>query len=161
MKKNVLFILLITVLISACEKDDFCIKNPVTPNLVLRFYDTNDRETLKDVERLSIWAENKDTITNYKSINIDSVAIPLNSLATKTIYHLKMNNSDGSITNNQTATFTITYTTQEEYVSRSCGFKILFNDVTFESDNTWITEFTPEILTTIDNQNAAHVQIFH
>ena len=161
MKKNVLFILLITVLISACEKDDFCIKNPITPNLVLRFYDTNDRETLKDVERLSIWAENKDTITNYKSINIDSVAIPLNSLATKTIYHLKMNNSDGSITNNQTATFTITYTTQEEYVSRSCGFKILFNDVTFESDNTWITEFTPEILTTIDNQNAAHVQIFH
>ena len=161
MKKNVLFILLLTVLISACEKDDFCIKNPITPNLVLRFYDTNDRETLKDVERLSIWAENKDTITNYKSINIDSVAIPLNSLATKTIYHLKMNNSDGSITNNQTATFTITYTTQEEYVSRSCGFKILFNDVTFESDNTWITEFTPEILTTIDNQNAAHVQIFH
>jgi hypothetical protein len=161
MKKNVLFILLLTVLISACEKDDFCIKNPVTPNLILRFYDTNDRETLKDVERLSIWAENKDTITNYKSINIDSVAIPLNSLATKTIYHLKMNNSDGSITNNQTATFTITYTTQEEYVSRSCGFKILFNDVTFESDNTWITEFTPEILTTIDNQNAAHVQIFH
>jgi len=161
MKKNVLFILLITVLISACEKDDFCIKNPVTPNLVLRFYDTNDREALKGVERLSIWAENKDTITNYKSINIDSVAIPLNSLATKTIYHLKMNNSDGSIANNQTATFTINYTTQEEYVSRSCGFKILFNDVTFESDNTWITEFTPEILTTIDNQNAAHVQIFH
>ena len=161
MKKNVLFILLLTVLISACEKDDFCIKNPVTPNLILRFYDTNDRETLKDVERLSIWAENKDTITNYKSINIDSVAIPLNSLATKTIYHLKMNNSDGSIANNQTATFTINYTTQEEYVSRSCGFKILFNDVTFESDNTWITEFTPEILTTIDNQNAAHVQIFH
>jgi hypothetical protein len=161
MKKNVLFILLITVLISACEKDDFCIKNPITPNLVLRFYDTNDRETLKDVERLSIWAENKDTITNYKSINIDSVAIPLNSLATKTIYHLKMNNSDGSIANNKTASFTITYTTQEEYVSRSCGFKILFNDVTFESDNTWITEFTPEILTTIDNQNAAHVQIFH
>jgi hypothetical protein len=72
-----------------------------------------------------------------------------------------MNNSDGSIANNQTASFTITYTPQEEYVSRSCGFKILFNDVTFESDNTWITEFTPEILTTIDNQNAAHVQIFH
>ena len=161
MRKIVLFILLTTILISACEKDDFCIKNPVTPNLVLRFYDTDDRETLKDVERLSIWAENKDTLTNYKSINIDSVAIPLNSIDTKTVYHLKMNNSDGTIANNQTATFTITYTTQEEYVSRSCGFKILFNDVTFESDNTWITEFTPEILTTIDNQNAAHVQIFH
>lgn len=161
MRKIVLFILLSIGLFSACEKDDFCIKNPITPNLVLRFYDANDRETLKPVERLSIWVALKDTIAAYKSINIDSVAIPLNSIDSKTIYHLKMNNLDGSIANNQTATFTITYTAQEEYVSRSCGFKILFNDVTFESDNTWITDFTPETLTTIDNQNEAHVQIFH
>ncbi|MFT6698855.1 MAG: hypothetical protein ACJAVD_000340, partial [Porticoccaceae bacterium] len=48
-----------------------------------------------------------------------------------------------------------------EYVSRSCGYKIIFNEVTFTSDNTWITDFTPETLTTIDNQNEAHVQIFH
>lgn len=161
MRKIVIFILLSIGLFSACEKDDFCIKNPITPNLVLRFYDANDRETLKPVERLSIWVALKDTIAAYKSINIDSVAIPLNSIDSKTIYHLKMNNLDGSIANNQTATFTITYTAQEEYVSRSCGFKILFNDVTFESDNTWITDFTPETLTTIDNQNEAHVQIFH
>ena len=161
MRKIVLFILLSIGLFSACEKDDFCIKNPITPNLVLRFYDANDRETLKPVERLSIWVALKDTIAAYKSINIDSVAIPLNSIDSKTIYHLKMNNLDGNIANNQTATFTITYTAQEEYVSRSCGFKILFNDVTFESDNTWITDFTPETLTTIDNQNEAHVQIFH
>ena len=161
MRKIVLFILLSIGLFSACEKDDFCIKNPITPNLVLRFYDANDRETIKPVKRLSIWVALKDTIAAYKSINIDSVAIPLNSIDSKTIYHLKMNNSDGSIANNQTATFTITYTAQEEYVSRSCGFKILFNDVTFESDNTWITDFTPETLTKIDNQNEAHVQIFH
>tara|TARA_B100000809_G_C15060710_1_gene502276 strand:- start:278 stop:763 length:486 start_codon:yes stop_codon:yes gene_type:complete len=161
MRKIVLFILLSIGLFSACEKDDFCIKNPITPNLVLRFYDANDRETIKPVKRLSIWVALKDTIAAYKSINIDSVAIPLNSIDSKTIYHLKMNNVDGSIVNNQTATFTITYTAQEEYVSRSCGFKILFNDVTFESDNTWITDFTPETLTKIDNQNEAHVQIFH
>lgn len=161
MRKIVLFVLLSIGLFSACEKDDFCIKNPITPNLVLRFYDANDRETIKPVKRLSIWVALKDTIAAYKSINIDSVAIPLNSIDSKTIYHLKMNNSDGSIANNQTATFTITYTAQEEYVSRSCGFKILFNDVTFESDNTWITDFTPETLTKIDNQNGAHVQIFH
>jgi len=161
MRKIVIFILLSIGLFSACEKDDFCIKNPITPNLVLRFYDANDRETIKPVKRLSIWVALKDTIAAYKSINIDSVAIPLNSIDSKTIYHLKMNNVDGSIVNNQTATFTITYTAQEEYVSRSCGFKILFNDVTFESDNTWITDFTPETLTKIDNQNEAHVQIFH
>ena len=28
---------------ASCEKDDFCTQNPVTPRLVLRFYDINDR----------------------------------------------------------------------------------------------------------------------
>ena len=72
---------------------------------------------------------------------------------TETVYHLSTEN-----TVNQ---FTVNYTPNEEYVSRSCGFKIIFNEVTFTSDNTWITDFTPETLTTIDNQNEAHVQIFH
>ena len=53
------------------------------------------------------------------------------------------------------------YTPEEEYVSRSCGYKVIFNDVTFSSDNNWIIDFTPETLTTIDNQNTAHVQIYH
>ncbi|PQJ81774.1 hypothetical protein BTO16_03955 [Polaribacter glomeratus] len=149
------------IVISACEKDDFCTQNPITPNLVLRFYDTNNRETLKSVERLSIWAENKDTIVSYKSITLDSVAIPLNAIDTKTVYHLKMNTIDGKTANNQEATFTISYTPKEEYVSRSCGFRVQFNDVTFESNNSWIKDFTPKTVTTIANQNAAHVQIFH
>jgi hypothetical protein len=136
---------------SACETDDFCIKNPVTPNLIFRFYDADDRETLKSVSSFYVWAEGKDTI--FKNVSTDSIYIPLNSLATETIYNL----STGDIVNQ----FTIKYTPEEEYVSRSCGFRVLFNDVTFASDNTWITDFTPESLTTIDNQNEAHVQIFH
>jgi hypothetical protein len=73
-----------------------------------------------------------------------------------------MNNINDNKANNKIATFTIAYTTQEEYVSRSCGYKIIFNDVSFETEPTsWILDFTPRSLTTIDNQNAAHVQIFH
>ncbi len=161
MKKTILFLFLITIILSACEKDDFCAKNPITPNLVLRFYDNANTSTFKNVERLSIWAEGKDTITEYNSVNTDSVSIPLNSLASQTIYHLKMNNIDGNLANNQTTTFTINYTTEEEYISRSCGYRVIFNNVSFTHNNTWVQSITPTTLTSINNQNEAHVQIFH
>ena len=162
MKKMIALCIVLFVAFSACEKDDFCLQNPVTPNLILRFYDNTNRETIKTVQRLYVWSEGKDTIAAYKNINTDSVAIPLNSLAEETIYKLKMNNTDGTAANDKIATFTIQYTTEEQYVSRSCGYRVIFNDVNFVPDNTsWITEFTPISLTTIDNQDAAHVQIFH
>ncbi|MGJ8744133.1 DUF6452 family protein [Polaribacter sp.] len=157
MKKLVVFFVVIIVLISACEKDDFCIQNPVTPNLVLRFYDNVDRETTKNVNTIYVWAEEngveKDTISAFNGTSLDSIYIPLNSLSSETVYNI----SNGTNVDK----FTINYTTEEEYVSRSCGYKIIFNDVSFTSDNTWISDFTPSTLTTIDNQNTAHVQIYH
>lgn len=160
---NKRFLILLTfalTIISGCEKDDICL-SPTTPKLVLRFYDTANPNTVKNVERLSIWADGKDTISNYKSVVLDSVAIPLNVNTTQTIYHLKTNSVNGNKANNITDTFTINYTTTEEYVSRSCGFKTIFNNVTITSTNGWIQSFTPTSLTTIDTQTSAHVQIFH
>lgn len=58
MKKYIALFLLIAGL-TACEKDDFCTQNPVTPNLVLRFYDMDNTNDLKKFERLSIIAEGK------------------------------------------------------------------------------------------------------
>jgi len=150
-KKTMLLLALSFALFYACEKDDFCLENPVTPNLVLRFYDDVNRETLKKPASLYVWAEGKDSI--FSNVTLDSIYIPLNSMATETVYNF----SDGTNVDQ----LTISYTVEEEYVSRSCGYKVLFNDVTFSSTNTWIKDFTPETLTTIDNQDAAHVQIFH
>ena len=161
MRKLSVFLFLIVVIISACEKDDFCTQNPVTTNLlILRFYDVNDKDNFKDVKKLSIWAEGKDTLDNYISIDTDSIAIPLNSNSLNTIYHLKMNTIDGAIVNNVEDTFTINYTTENEYVSRSCGFKVNFLDLTLSSSNNWISSFN-QIETIIDDQNTAHVQVFH
>lgn len=151
MRKIFALLCLTIISISSCEKDDFCTKNPVTPNLVLRFYDTDNRETLKDVSTFYVWAEGKDTI--FENVSTDSIYIPLNTLTAETVYNLS--------TGNTVNKFTIKYTPEEEYVSRSCGFKVIFNEVSFSSDNSWITDFTPETLTTIDNQNEAHVKIFH
>ena len=149
MKKICLIIVLFS-LISACEKDDFCTQNPVTPKLVLRFYDVTTRTQPKAVESLYVWASGKDSIIVNQSL--DSISIPLNSITTQTVYNF----SKGSVVNQ----FTITYTTSQIYVSRSCGFKVNFNDVVFNSNNTWIKNINATT-TTVDKQNAAHVQIFH
>lgn len=151
MKKTLLLLSFILLINTSCEKDDFCLQNPVTPNLVLRFYDDTNRETLKSASKLYVWAEGKDSL--FVNVTTDSLNIPLNSLKTETVYNFSKDN----VVNK----FTIKYTPEEQFVSRSCGFKVIFNDVTLSSDNTWIKDFTPSTLTTIDNQNAAHVQIFH
>jgi hypothetical protein len=151
MKKTFVFLGLIFFTFLSCEKDDFCTQNPITPNLILRFYDASDREAVKTVDNLYVWAEGKDSL--FVNASLDSLFIPLNTANTETVYNFSKNN----VVNQ----FTIQYTPNNEYVSRSCGYKVVFSDVTFSSDNTWITDFEPKILTSIENQNEAHVQIFH
>ncbi|MDG1697655.1 MAG: DUF6452 family protein [Polaribacter sp.] len=151
MKKRRLLLGLILVVITSCEKDDYCIKNPVTPHLVLRFYDDSNKEALKSVDELYVWAAGKDSL--FSGVQTDSIYIPLNSTKTETIYYF----SNGTSVN----TFTISYTPEEEYVSRSCGYKMIYQGVNFTSNTTWIKNFTPTTLTTITSDNAAHVQIYH
>lgn len=162
MNKRFLILLIFTLaIISGCEKDDICL-SPTTPKLILRFYDAANPTTTKSTQDLSVWANGKDTLSTYKSVALDSIAIPLNVNDTQTIYHLKTNSVDGNIVNNISNTITINYTTKDEYVSRSCGFKTIFSNVTISSNNGgWIQSFTPNSLTTIDNETSAHVQIFH
>jgi hypothetical protein len=152
MKKITLLLGFILLINTSCEKDDFCLKNPVTESLVIEFYDNSNKETLKNVKELYVWAEGK-TDSIYINQTINSITIPLNSAATETVYNFSQEN----VVNQ----FTISYTPEEVYVSRSCGYKVVFNDVTFTSDNTWIIDFIPTSLTTIENQEEAHVQIYH
>jgi hypothetical protein len=154
-KKITLVLLLFFVVLSACEKDDFCIQNPVTSKLIIRFYDDTNRETKKRVQDLSIFSDiNNDTIPRYKIIDTDSIAIPLNSNALKTVYNF----SKGNIINK----FTIKYDIEEVYISRSCGYKVVFKNVEFSTDSgSWITAFTPITIINLDDQSEAHVQIFH
>lgn len=150
MKKTV-GIISILLLFFSCEKDDFCTQNPVTPNLILRFYDSTNRNTIKKVDNLYVWAEGKDSL--FVNASLDSLYIPLNTAALETVYYFSKDN-----TINQ---FTISYSTANEYVSRSCGYKVIFNEVSFTSNNSWINDFEPNTPITIENQNKAHVQIFH
>ena len=150
MKRFLLIILVVVTLISSCEKDDFCTETPVTPSLILRFYDNSNRTSTKSTSGLYVWADNKDSI--FVNVATDSLVIPLNPAASQTIYNL----SQGNIINQLTIDYNVDY----EYVSRSCGFKAVYDEISFSSNNTWINELQATT-TIVNNENAAHVQVYH
>lgn len=151
MKKNLVVLLLSILLFNSCEKDDFCISNPVTPQLIVRFYDNADPSVVKPVNNFYVWAEGKDTL--FANESIDSLVIPLNANTNSTIYNFSKDTVVDQLT--------INYTTKNEYVSRSCGFRIAYEDLEFSASNSWVLNLSPETSNSIDNQTEAHVKIFH
>ena len=157
MKKYYLLLSLIALLVSSCEKDDFCIE-PITPNMVIRFYNATNITQTKPVVNLSVNPEGFDEL--YSNANLDSILIPLDVTSNQIIYNLSSESNIDVIT--------INYDVEEVFVSRSCGFKAIFNNVSVTSDvsNDWIIGLTETLentitIPTIDNETAAHVKIFH
>ena len=157
MKKYYLFLSLIALLISSCEKDDFCIE-PITPNMIIRFYNATNISETKAVTDLTVNPNDLDSI--YTNVSIDSIVIPLDVTSNQIIYNF----SSGT----NVDILTIDYEIEEVFVSRSCGFKAIFNNVTITSDvsNDWIIGLTETLentitIPTINDESAAHIQIFH
>ncbi len=163
MKKIILFLVLALVLsFSSCEKDDICI-DPITPNLIIRFYDNTDANTLKSVANLQIKNTDIDSIFTDNIVATDSITIPLNAFAENTTYQLTINSTDTNTANSDT--LKISYTREDVFVSRSCGFKTIFKDVSLSvtSDtNNWIkSALFIDDTNAILNETQAHVKILH
>ncbi len=145
------------MLIIGCEKDDFCI-DPITPNMIIRFYDATNISETKSVTNLTVQLEGYGEI--YSNVSLDSIILPLDVTQNEIIYNLSSEGNQDILT--------ITYEVEEVFVSRSCGFKAIFNNVIVTSDSTndWIlglTEFGDNVftITTIEDESSAHVQIYH
>lgn len=149
MKKYLFLLVLTIIIIGGCEKDDFCI-DEITPNMILRFYDFDNQTTTLSVSNLTIWPEGRDTIVNGQTL--DSIALPLDVNNAQTIYNLSTGTTVDQLI--------IDYTTNEVFVSRSCGFKAEFTDVLATSTTNWI-QLIDQTTTTIEDESAAHFQIFH
>lgn len=147
---SALILFLSSLLLNSCEKDDICVL-PTTPKLIIRFYDNSDPENTKEVENLTVSVEAADS-TIYDGVTTDSIAIPLDVNSTQTIYNLSRGDVQDQLQ--------IDYEIEEIFVSRSCGFKANFNNLSISSTNNWIQSF--EIISSsITSENSAHVQIRH
>ena len=133
-----------------CEKDDICVE-PITPKLIIVFYSDSIPDNKKKVDSLTVWAE--DNVNVYENKFVDSIAIPLDITQNSTIYQLK--------SGTKIDTLNFTYDRKDVFVSRSCGYKTIFENFQIESRTAnWIKNDTIKN-STIDNETAAHLTIFH
>lgn len=154
MRKQILFICIIVLSVSSCERDDICIDD-VTPNFTIRFFDSEDPDETKSISGLEV--KLLDTDIDTLLFSSDSIQLPLRLDINTTKYSLTNELSESLI---KTDTITLVYSPEVVFVGRACGFKSIFNNVVYSNTNNWITDV--EIVSeTINDENLAHVKIYH
>ncbi|MCF6350007.1 MAG: DUF6452 family protein [Flavobacteriaceae bacterium] len=153
--KNILFFIIFSSFIS-CEKDDICI-DPTTPKLIVVFYDNVNQLEKKEVPNLKIEIESLGVFVPINVTSNDSIRIPLRIDVDLTKIRLSKQETDQE---EIVDVFTLNYLRSEIFVSRSCGFKTTYSEVS-DTDLTtnWINSLT--INQTIADETAKHISIFH
>jgi hypothetical protein len=150
MRKYLILLFILCFTLINCEKDDVCIET-TTPKLIIVLYNNAIPAEKKAVTSLTVWAEGNGNI--YENKSIDSIAIPLDLTKSNTLYKFKSGTIIDSIL--------FTYDRKDVFVSRSCGYKTIFENLQIESrSSNWIKNDTIKN-TTIDNETAVHLTIFH
>jgi hypothetical protein len=161
--KLFLYILLL-VSFSSCEKDDICAKGtPVTPRIIIEFYDAAQPTIVKNVIQLGVIEPN--VTTGIAFTGVSKIQVPLKTNQNSTILRFIQNGGDTNASNDNIDILTFNYQRVDEYVSRACGFKTLFylnetNPITLTADsNNWIQNIQVQ-QTNIENENEVHVKIY-
>ena len=152
---------------SGCEKDDICdASTSTTPRLVIQFYESaSPTLTLKSVTALGVAAPG---FTTGMSFSGSKIMIPLKIDANTTTYRFIQNGADSDPTNDNEDILTFNYTSKKIYVSRACGYKMLFDlDATnpiIQSepavpDGAWIKNIIV-VKPNLETENEVHVQIY-
>lgn len=167
--KLVSIFLLAILSFSGCEKDDICVDSD-TALLIIRFYDVEDPTKLKVVPGLRVVGMGKeepvDTFAD-RSSTLDSIAIPLKPTDIITGFTFIINSEDdesGEETG-KTDSLQFSYTTEEEYKSRACGFIVKYDNLTTDftpATENWIQDIEiTKPFVQIQDTVSAHVKIYH
>lgn len=169
MKKKLFgFVVFVSLLLSACQKDDICPEaTATTPMLIIRFYDFNDPSELKPVQGLNLIAEGSVDSLFTTERTVDSIAIPLKTFQNTTEYQFIKNVGDEGenelpVNSDQ---LNFSYFPNEEFVSKACGFRVEFLDflatrVSETGSGNWIKNIVVQ-QTSLNDQTRAHLFIFH
>jgi len=167
MRPKVKIIVFLFIVLSqlSCERDEICLED-ITPKFIIRFYNANDPNVLRAVNGITVNIIGVDGDYENETITLvtDSIAIPLLVTENKTSFVLTIPGDDPGINDNRD-TITLTYTQQDIFVSRSCGYKTVYNDAEeflVDDNDNWIKGFqTKDDPQQIIDENAAHAEIYH
>ncbi|MFC5195839.1 DUF6452 family protein [Bizionia hallyeonensis] len=180
MKKILGLIVLICCITLSCERDDICTLDTVTtPRLTISFYNIEnpEQQNPRNVAKCRVQGiGNDETLPDLDGTRDKQVILlPLKTTENSTSYSIyknyKLNNNntpdnpdDDFITGNEDI-ITISYVTEEVYVSRACGFKTVFKNIsiTVEDDgDKWIKIIqSVNDNQTIENEYTTNYNIYH
>jgi hypothetical protein len=173
MKKIILLLILLSLSLSSCEKDDICdATTATTPKLILEFYDTLHPTVLKNVTNLAVKEVGiTSAVISFNSVSKIQLPLKTNEDSTKYSFVLNAGNTNTSLIYTDILQFN--YSRKTVFVSRACGYKTLFdlnNDVSLPnpyilnntpaaSQGIWIKNITVEKYN-LETENETHIKIY-
>lgn len=182
MKKTIIPFIFLLVLNFSCERDDICAASTrTTPRLIIEFYDVTSTEDLKSVPRLT--AHGEDLVTDPNEETDTDLLLAFNENLNVLELPLMIENEDIEVTSrfilerdtnlrldedvttdSNIDVIEVSYIPEFEYVSRACGYKSIFTNLTVNVDSDdldpWISNIIVDV-ETIENENTVHVRILH
>lgn len=163
MKKIFLSIITLTLTLSSCERDDICAETlPVTPLLIIDFFDAENPSEPKVPEGLFIAEEGSNSGIAFTS---SSISLPLRTNIDQTRFDFFLNFQDENQETAQNVDRVVfNYSRDEDFVSKACGFRVTYQALQNEfnplEDGAWINNITI-LNATIEDETETHIRIFH
>lgn len=163
--------LLIVVLSLSCERDDICPGSAsTTPSLIIDVFDFNSQENKKNIFGLLVaGVDRQDILPGYGIVSTNKLVLPLNTNDSETQYSLIRDavlNEDGTLLSGNEDVIKINYSVTPIFVSKACGYKYIFENVTIQLDE---NDTDPWILSrasinpnqSVEDETTTHFNIFH
>ena len=161
-RKLLLLLTLVISLNGGCTRDDICSEaTPTTPLLIINFKDVANPLVAKSVSNLTVETDYDPSVLLLSEVTTDSIAIPLQTGLDNTRYRFITNAGE---TNELIDIYEFNYMRDNIYINRACGFKTIYTTLSAIEDDDepvdWIINL--DVLnTTVENENQAHITIFH
>lgn len=162
MKKIVIFIVFVIGLTS-CERDDICADTVVTSRLIVRVYDKDATNTTKSVSNLLVYGKGHVNNEAIQFSSTDSIVLPLKMFQNESTFVLVKNAviTNNIVTSGEETELKITYTPEQVFADKGCGYKVIYKDISAETPTTsWISSIRV-LFNHLENEKKATIHIYY